>query len=147
MKYPLSRVESANEKQHANILFSSSSGDIARDETKWGRFLKKTQDKFCESFLDLFLLHLDFIGLSTEYEITKAKLNITMQPPNNYIQQMQQNEIDQKWANYDKSDHEEFSKYWRMKKFLGMTDEEIRENAEGLKRDRELGLTPSDDGY
>jgi len=32
-----------------------------------------------------------------------------------------------------------------MKKYLGMTDEEIRENAESLKKDIELGLTPSQD--
>ena len=130
------------------MLFQQSSGDIARDETKWGRFLKKTQDKFCDVLLDMFILHLDFIGLAAEYGITKAKLNLTMQPPNNYIQQMQQYELNQRWENYDKTNHEEFSKYWRMKKFLNMTDDEIRENAEGLKKDIELGLTPSDDsGY
>lgn len=96
----------------------------------------------------MFILHLDFIGLAAEYGITKAKLNLTMQPPNNYIQQMQQYELNQRWENYDKTNHEEFSKYWRMKKFLNMTDDEIRENAEGLKKDIELGLTPSDDsGY
>jgi len=44
----------------------------------------------------MFLIHLDFIGLATEYGITKAKLSITMCPPNNYIQQMHQNEINQK---------------------------------------------------
>lgn len=130
------------------MLFQQSSGDIARDETKWGRFLKKTQDKFCDVLLDMFILHLDFIGLAAEYGITKAKLNLTMQPPNNYIQQMQQYELNQRWENYDKTNHEEFSKYWRMKKFLNMTDDEIRENAEGLKKDIELGLTPSDNsGY
>jgi len=130
------------------VLFQQSSGDIARDETKWGRFLKKTQDKFCDVLLDMFILHLDFIGLAAEYGITKAKLNLTMQPPNNYIQQMQQYELNQRWENYDKTNHEEFSKYWRMKKFLNMTDDEIRENAEGLKKDIELGLTPSDNsGY
>lgn len=148
LKYPLSRIESINEKQSSNVLFSQGSGDIARDETKWGRFLKKSQDKFCDAFLDLFLTHLDFVGLSTEYNITKAKLNITLRPPNNYIQQMQQNEINQMWDNYSKTDHPEISKYWRMKKYLNMTDDEIRENAEGLKKDVELGLTPSDDsGY
>lgn len=145
LKYPLSRIESTNEKQSSSVLFTQSGGDIARDETKWGRFLKKSQDKFCDVFLDLFLTHLDFIGLSTEYSITKAKLNITLRPPNNYIQQMQQNEINQLWDNYSKTDHPEISKYWRMKKYLNMTDNEIRENAEGLKKDIELGLTPSDD--
>jgi hypothetical protein len=34
----------------------------------------------------------------------------------------------------------EFSKYYLMKTYLRMTDEEIQENVEGLKKDIELGF-------
>lgn len=145
LKYPLSRVESVQEKQSKEVLFSSSGGDIARDETKWGKFLKKHQDRFCDAFLDLFLLHLDFIGLKTQYEITKDTLKISMTTPNNYISLMHQNEVEQNWNNYRNSDGEEFSKYWRMKKFLKYTDEEINEIVEGRQKDKELGFTKGEE--
>lgn len=72
--------------------------------------MKKHQDKFCEAFLDLFLLHLDFIGYSTQFNITKSKLNVTMTVPNDFISRMQQNELSQRIENYDRFDKEEFSK-------------------------------------
>ena len=34
-----------------------------------------------------------------------------------------------------------------MKKFLKWDDDDIKENVEGLKKDRELGLTSADGGY
>lgn len=145
LKYPLSRIESIYEKQSGSVMFSQSGGDISRDETKWGMFLKRHQDKIADALLDVFLLHLDLIGLSTEFDITKAKLNISMSVPNNYISQMNQHEFDQRWNNYNTSDKEEFSKYYRMKYILKMTEEEINENIECLKKDKELGLTPSDE--
>ena len=133
-----------NEKQTSNVLFSNN-GDQIRSEYSWGVFLSKAQNKFCEAFLDLFMIHLDFIGLASQYEITKAKLNLTMTVPNDYLAAAQQNELDRKWNNYNTTDKDEFAKSWRMKRFLGMTDEEIAENAAALKKDIELGLTPSND--
>lgn len=147
LKYPMSRVESIHEKQSKDNIFGGSGGEIVRDETKWGRFLKKHQDKFCDAFLDLFILHLDYIGLATQYDIDKSKLNISMTVPNNFISVMIQSEFDRKWENYSTTDKEEFSKYWRMKKFLQLTDEDITENAKGLIKDKELGLTKEDSGY
>ena len=145
LKYPMSRVESMHEKQSKDILFGGQGGEIARDETKWGRFLKKHQDKFADAFLDIFIMHLDFIGLATQYGIDRSKLNIKMTVPNNYISQMRQIEFTQRWDNYGITEKDEFSKYWRMKKFLQLTDEEIQENAKGFIKDKELGLTKGDD--
>lgn len=144
LKYPLSRVEQRHEKQSINDVLTSETGTIARDELKWGRFLKKHQDKFADAFLDLFLLHLDFIGYKTEYELTKSKLNISMTVPNNFLNKLYQAELSEKWENYSNTAQEEISKIFRMKHFLGWTEEEIQENIADLKRDKEEGLTPSD---
>jgi len=122
LKYPMSRIDSIQEKQNKDVIFSGSGGEITRDETKWGRFLKKHQDKFASAFLDIFLLHLDFIGLSTQYDINKSKLNITLTVPNNYITQIHQIEMSQRWDNYNSANSDEFSKYWRMKKYLKLID-------------------------
>lgn len=149
LKYPMSRVEHIFEQQAKEIRVADSSGEIARDETKWGRFLKKHQDKFSEAFLDVFMLDLEFKGWAEEFGIKRDMLHVSMTVPNDFIGSMKQVEFDRKWNNYQLSDHPEFSKYWRMKRILKLTDEEIQENVEMLKKDKELGLTPSEDntGY
>lgn len=144
LKYPMSRVEHIFEQQAKEIRVADSSGEIVRDETKWGRFLKKHQDKFSEAFLDVFMLHLEFKGLKKEFGIKRDMLQVSMTVPNDFIGSMKQVEFDRRWSNYDKSDKPEFSKYWRMKRILKLTDEEIQENVDMLKKDRELGLTPDE---
>lgn len=147
LKYPMSRVERVMERASSEVKFADSSGEIARDEIKWGRFLKKHQDKFCESFLDLFMLHLQFTGLKKEFGIRRDMLHISMTTPNNYIALMQQYEFDKNWENYSTTDHPEFSKYWRMKRILKLTDEEIEENIKFLQKDKDNGLTASEDKW
>ena len=148
LKYPLSRVDSIQEKQSRDDLYQkTSSGEITRDEVKWGRFLKYHQDKFSEAFLDLFLLHLNLKGIKKEFNIKRSKLYCEMTVPNNFISQMNQLEQETRWSNYNSSNSEEFSKYWRMKKYLKLTDEEILANSTGFKKDQELGFAPVEEQY
>lgn len=148
LKYPLSRVDSIQEKQSRDDLYQkTSSGEITRDEVKWGRFLKYHQDKFSEAFLDLFLLHLNLKGIKKEFNIKRSKLYCEMTVPNNFISQMNQLEQETRWSNYNSSNSEEFSKYWRMKKYLKLTDEEILANSTGFKKDQELGFAPAEEQY
>lgn len=148
LKYPLSRVDSIQEKQSRDDLYQkTSSGEITRDEVKWGRFLKYHQDKFSEAFLDLFLLHLNLKGIKKEFNIKRSKLYCEMTVPNNFISQMNQLEQETRWSNYNSSNSEEFSKYWRMKKYLKLTDEEILANSTGFKKDQELGFAPTEEQY
>ena len=140
LKYPMSRIEHIFEQQAKEARFADSSGEIARDETKWGRFLKKHQDKFCEAFLDLFMIHLSFTGYKEEFGIRRDMMQVNMTVPNDYIGLMQQQDFIRKWDNYAKTDFAEFSKYWRMKRILKMTDEEIKENIDFFEKDKETGL-------
>ena len=147
LKYPMSRVESKEMKDTGNNLFGGNSvGEISRDEIKWARFLETQQNKFCLDLEKLFLLHLDFKGLKSEYEIDKSKINVTMTPPSLYKQQMEQNFLETQFSNYNNlCNNEEFSKSFLQKKFLGWSDEEIRENAEGFELDKKLKITKSEE--
>ena len=142
LKYPMSRVTASQEKREAESLFGGTSvGEIQRDEVKWSKFLEKQQIQFCKEFRDLFLLHLEFKGMKKEYNLTKAKINVIMQSPSHYREQMAQNFLAQRFDNYNSlAGNEEMSKYFLMRKFLKWDEEEIKENAEGLKKDVELGF-------
>ena len=120
---------------------------ISRDEIKWAKFLERQQEKICETLTDTFLLHLDFTGLKEQYGITKDKINIKMNPPSHYKEQMEQNFIESRFNNYTLlADREEFSKYFLMKKMLKWDDDDIKENKESFKKDKEMLPKEEDEG-
>ena len=147
LKYPMSRVSAGQEKREADIMFGgSATGEITRDEIKWSKFLEKQQKRISESLRDTFLIHLDMKGLTKQYNLNHRSLGIFMNKPSNYDEQMEQNLKETRYNNYGiLADREEMSKYYLMKKFLKWTDDDIQENVDGLKKDKELGLTPEEE--
>lgn len=140
LKYPMSRVIQGEERRPSDTLFMGGSGtDITIDEIRWAKFLDRNQQKFSQLFTDIFLLHLEFKGLKKEYDISHEKINITMVPPNDYKNKMEQIKLETQVSNYTSlSNNSEFSKTYLMKKFLKWTDEDIKANAEGLEKDKTL---------
>lgn len=137
LKYPISRVIQAEERRQGETLFmGGNSSEITIDEIRWAKFLERHQQKFCQLFTDVFLLHLEFKGLKAEYEVDINKLNVTMTPPNDYKQQMAQMLLETQMNNYTNlSNNPEFSKTFLMKTFLKWDEDMIKENAEGFKDD------------
>jgi len=148
LKYPISRIENKNEGNAGDNLFRGTGfAEITRDEIKWCKFLERQQDKFCSSFKDLFLLHLEFKGLKKQYSLNKRSLNISMTPPSDFKEQMAQSLIETQFNNYTTlNNEEEFSKTFLMRKFLKWTDDELKENFEGFVQDKKM-IPKEDDGY
>lgn len=142
LKYPMSRVSAGQEKREADIMFGGSqTGEITRDEIKWARFLERQQRRVCDDLTDMFILHLDFKGIKKQYGLTKDKIRIMLNPPSNYKQQMEQNFLETSFNNYTLlADRPEMSKYYLMRKYLHWSDDEIKANVQGFKKDKELGL-------
>ena len=147
LKYPMTRVENKLENRSGDNLFGGNSiGEITRDEIKWSKFLERQQKKFAEALKELFLLHLKFKGLQDQFGIKKDNFHVMFNTPSDYRAQMQQNLLETKMNNYMQLSNEEgFSKYWLMQRYLGLSEDEIKENADGLKKDKELGLVSDDD--
>jgi len=122
-------------------------GEITRDEVKWSRFLERQQKKFELMLKDIFLLHLDFKGLKKQYGLNKDNIQVTLNPPSDYKEQQEQMLLETRFRNYSELAREkEFSKYYLMRRFLQWSDEEIKENVEGFKKDKDLGLKEEDSG-
>jgi hypothetical protein len=151
LKYPQSRVTATQEKQESDILFGGQSiGEISRDEIKWSKFLERQQNKFTEEMKALFLLHLEFRGIKKEYDLGTNSFEFKMNAPNQYKYQMEQQFLQQTFDNYQSmSGNEEFSKYYMMKKYLKWTEDEIKDNAEGIPKDIEFGFreAPEEGGF
>jgi hypothetical protein len=147
LKYPISRVINAEERRPGDNLFmGSQTSEINLDEIRWSKLLERHQQKFCQMFTDIFILHLEFKGLKKEYDISENDLNVTMVPPNEYKAQMHQALLDTRFNNYNQlSNNSEFSKTFLMREYLKWDDEMIKANAEGFKDDKKY--LPQDDGY
>ena len=145
LKYPMSRVMNMQEGRQGDSLFmQGSTGEISRDEIKWSKFLERHQNKFAKEFSKLFLLHLDFMGLKKEYELSIDDINIMITPPNNYKEQMNQTLLETQMNNYSNfSNNPEFSKTFLMKEYLKWDDEMVKSNADGFTDDKKF--LPGDD--
>lgn len=142
LKYPMSRVNASQTGRDVETLFMKSPiGEISRDEVKWATFLERQQNRVCAEFINLFLLHLEFKGLKKEYNLTKDDIVITMTQPSFFRDRQEQLILETRFANYTAlADRQEMSRFYLMQRFLEWTDEEITENAEGLKKDIQLGF-------
>jgi hypothetical protein len=142
LKYPMSRVNASQTGRDVETLFMRSPiGEISRDEVKWATFLERQQNRFCSEFVNLFLLHLDFKGLKKEYNLTKDDISIKLTQPSFFRDRQEQLLLETRFSNYAAlADRQEMSRYYLMQRFLEWTEEEITENAEGLKKDVSLGF-------
>lgn len=147
LKYPISRIEQRFEDRSSENLFRGNAiGEITRDEIKWSKFLERQQKKFSNVFRDIFLLHLSFKGLQEKYGLSKDNIKVEFNSPSDYKEQMYQQLLDTRFNNYlQLSNEPEFSKKWLMIKYLKLTEEQIKENAEMKKEDKELGLVSEED--
>ncbi len=145
LKYPISRVINSEERRQGDTLFQGSqSSEITIDEIRWAKFLERHQQKFCQMFTEIFLVHLEFKGLKKEYDIDINDINVIMTPPNDYKQQMNQSLLETQMNNYSNlSNNTEFSKTFLMKEYLKWDDEMIKANSDGFKEDKKL--LPQDD--
>ena len=146
LKYPMSRVSQMHEKEESNIIVGGGRmGEITRDELKWSKFLERQQNKFKQAFLDLFLLHLQFKKLKKQYELSRSQLRINFTPPNHYKEELDQMVLQARMDNYQNlANNPEFSKTFLMRRYLGYTDDDLKELEEGFKKDE--ATIPQDEG-
>jgi hypothetical protein len=142
LKYPMSRVSANQEKRESDVLFGGNQvSEISRDEIKWARFLERQQNRICDEFLDLFLMHMNFKGLKEQYGLTKKNIEVRLNSPSHYKEQADQAFLMTEFDNYNAvADREEISKSFAMKKYLHWDMDTIKENVAGFKADKELGL-------
>ena len=148
LKYPGSRVTATQEGRDAEQLFGGQqTSEISRDEIKWAKFLERQQKRICKDLTDMFLLHLEFKGLKKVYDLTNQKIEISMNPPSKYKEQMEQMFNDSRFSNYQQlADRPEMSRYYLMTRYLKWDDEEIKANVDGKAKDVKLGLAQEEGG-
>ena len=96
----------------------------------------------------MFLIHLDLKGLKKQYDIDEHKIRLTMTSPNQYRDHMKQGLLETSFNNYNQlANNEEFSKYYLMKHYLKMTEDQIEANKNGFEKDKEMIPNDDDSGF
>jgi hypothetical protein len=136
LKYPISRVTQGAEKGE-EVMFGGSGNQISRDEIKWAMFLERQQRIFCDEFLELFLLHLDFRGIKKEYNLGYNSFSINMNSPSHYHEAMEQSFREMEFANYNAlKDDTNFAKTFLMKRYLSWSEKDFEDNKKGFDEDK-----------
>lgn len=113
-----------------NYKIDNGGESISADEYRFSKFVKRIQDRFSIGFTAGFITHLKLTGLWDQFELSTSDIKIEFTPPAAYDLYNQQRLLNIKFENYNTmlDNHEEISKELAMKKCLGWTDLEIKEN-------------------
>jgi hypothetical protein len=141
----MSRVESMLDKRSSEVVIGTNNNEIERDEVRWAKFLESYQKRVCEKFLELFMIHLSFIGYTKQYELDVSKLKITMTAPNNYADRIAQSVKQQRFDNYQAlQGNQEFPRSFLMRMYLKYDDDDFKELQKGWTDDKKYGIVNSD---
>lgn len=127
---PWSRLEAPDQ-------MNEQSDSLSYEEYTFSRMLIRLQRRFSIGLKNSFITHLKLRGIFDKYELKKSDIDIVFTPPVLYDITQRQKLMETKIAAYAAlGDREEFSKTIAMKKILGMSEEEIKENFTSLAKER-----------
>jgi len=134
------------DKRSGEVVIGTNNNEIERDEIRWAKFLESYQKRVCEKFLDLFMIHLNFIGYTKQYELDTSKLRITMTAPNNYTDRIAQSVKQQRFENYQAlQGNLEFPRSFLMEKYLKFEEDDFKDLKRGWENDKKYGITANND--
>lgn len=110
------------------------------EEYSFLRMIVRFQRQFALGFKRGFITHLKLRDIWDKYELTEADVDISFVKPSMYELLATQQLVEAKMNIYKASlgDDNDFSKMTMMKKYLGMSEAEIKENYENLIKEKML---------
>ena len=132
LKVPVGRLnaESVNDVQGVTIL---------REELKFARFIIRLQQHFASGLRNAFITHLKLKNLWDEYDLKESDFVLTFNPPTNFHELRNQQINDLKFNNYGNMvNNPLISDTFAKANYLGLSDKEIQENRELLRKDAAL---------
>jgi len=133
LKVPIERL---NPEAQAD---SGGGATILREELKFARFIIRLQEQFAKGLKEGFTTHLKLKGMWEDFHLKEQMINIFFTPPTNFHELRNQQILELKWNNYSNAiGNPLISDSYAKKRFLKMTDREIKLNREMLRKDRAL---------
>lgn len=133
-KIPFSRYKTPENTMEKN-------DSISYEEYTFSRMILRFQRRFGLGFKNGFISHLKLRGIwdKKEYNLSEFDINVHFTEPILYDRYEKQKLVESKMAIYKEfTDRDEMSKRMCMKKYLGWTDEEIKENDLAIIKDKQI---------
>lgn len=128
LKVPFNRYKEAT----TNIELNDT---ISYEEYRFAKFIIRLQSQFAKGLTNGIITHLKLKKLWNE-DMTARDVTVKFTPPSSYELFQSSKVLQNKLANYvSMADRPEFSKSLLMKKYLGLNDDEIRQNFKMAKDD------------
>ena len=110
------------------------------EEHSFLRMIVRYQRRFAQGFKKSFITHLKLRGIWDKYQLRDADIDVSLTKPTMYELYEVQQLVAAKMEIYKSSlgDDSEFSKITMMKKYLGMSDAEVKENYENIIKEKML---------
>lgn len=112
---------------------------MLREELKFARTLIRIQQKFAKALKDSFITHLKLKKLWDEYKMKEHHFDVVFNPPTNFYTLRESQILELKTNNFTSiGGNDSVSQTYAMKKYLDWSDNEIKQNREWLRKDKQL---------
>ena len=113
--------------------------EITREELRFARFVMRVQRQFAMGIKSSFITHLKLRGLWDKLKIKEHEIFTVFNPPTNFQAIRDQQSVELMLNNYTQMTNDELiSNTYGQRYYLKMTDAELAENREWLKKDMAL---------
>lgn len=142
LNVPMGRMEGDD---NASLILGGSGAEMTRDEMKFYKFVQRLRRRYCTLFKDILRVHLDLKGICTkeEWDEIAGKVRFTFASDSHLkAQQENQNLINMLGAlsQADEFVGKYFTRDWVKRNVMKQDDEEINEELEKMKAEREEDL-------
>lgn len=113
--------------------------EITRDELRFARFIIRLQRQFAVGIRNSFIVHLKLKNLWKVNKLREHAINIDFNVPTSFMAMREQQLLKMKWENFQSAtQNQAISPSYAMKYFLGMSEDQMKENREWTRRDAAL---------
>lgn len=141
LKVPVSRLDPADPFKDGN--------EITREELRFARFIIRIQNQIAQGFKQAFITHLQLRekdkrdpeskSIWEKFKLREHHINVVFNPPSYFATMREQQIFDLKSNNFQKlTGAELISNSFAQKYYLGLTEEQMAENREWLRKDAAL---------
>lgn len=132
LKIPASRFMTAD-----NVF--KDGAEITRDELRFARFIIRLQRQFAIGIRNSFIVHLKLRGLWKQHKLREGAMQVDFNVPTTFMAMREQQMIKMKFESFQSAtQNQAISPSYAMKYYLGLTDEQMRENRDWLRKDAAL---------
>lgn len=116
--------------------------DVTHQELKFSKLTNRITYRISDMIMDVYKTHLQFKGLWKQYDLNEKDFNIVFNKDSHYAEFKEAQIMDmrmQNWSNAATYIGQVFSKEFAIKQFLKLSDQDIAENKELIKKEKEEG--------